>query len=183
MLHPAIATSCSRTEAIAAVAARMSQDFAGYFSYKLHASLRISMEAEYKLRGQSDQTRNFRVFAVAGCHPGFSITFFTFFELKFPAAIVYISAPGGRSCSWGECPPPCLQARHRVPRQQKTARGNEKCNGNVNEGKLQAQWQRPCNGCALHACIAIAIARQWPAVYHVNSLKSAALGLARPRKA
>jgi hypothetical protein len=65
-LHAAPSNSCSRTEAVAAVAARMSQDFPGYFSYKLHASFRITVEAEYKLRGQSDQTRNFRVFAVAG---------------------------------------------------------------------------------------------------------------------
>jgi hypothetical protein len=98
-LHAAPSYSCSRTEAVAAVAARMSQDFPGYLSYKLHASLPISVEAEYKLRGQSDQTRNFRVFAVAGWHPGVSITFFTFVEVKFPATIVYISAPGGRSCS------------------------------------------------------------------------------------
>jgi hypothetical protein len=62
--------SCSRTEKVAAVAATMSQDFPGYFSYKLHASFRISVQAEHEVRGQSDQTRNFRVFAVAGWHPG-----------------------------------------------------------------------------------------------------------------
>jgi hypothetical protein len=46
--------SCSGTNTAAAVAARMSQVFLGYFSYKLHTFKCISVEAGYKLQGESD---------------------------------------------------------------------------------------------------------------------------------
>jgi hypothetical protein len=42
--------SCSRTNTAAAVAARMSQVFLGYFSYKLYTFQRTSVEAGYKLQ-------------------------------------------------------------------------------------------------------------------------------------
>jgi hypothetical protein len=47
--------SYSRTNTAATVAARMSQVFLGYLSYKLHTFQRISVEAGYKLQGESDR--------------------------------------------------------------------------------------------------------------------------------
>jgi hypothetical protein len=51
------------------------------------------------------------------------------------------------------------------------------CKRNGNE----RQWRG--NGCAMRVCIAIAIARQWQAIYHGNIIRLACMSLARPRKA
>jgi hypothetical protein len=47
--------SCNKTNTAAAVAARMSQVFLGYLSYKLHTFQRFSVQAGYKLQGESDR--------------------------------------------------------------------------------------------------------------------------------
>jgi hypothetical protein len=47
--------SCSKTNTAAAVAARMSQVILGYLINKLHTFQRISVEAGYKLQGESDR--------------------------------------------------------------------------------------------------------------------------------